>query len=59
MKKFEVTYHETYSATYEIEAETKEEAEDILRWRMQEGTIESPEECENSWCDVEEIDNDL
>ena len=28
---FSIEYHETYGRTYEIEAETKEEAEEILR----------------------------
>ena len=34
MKKFNIEYHETYVRTYEIEAETKEEAEEILRERI-------------------------
>ena len=51
MKKFSIEYHETYGRTYEIEAETKEEAEEILRERIGDGTENAPEECENSWCD--------
>ena len=30
MKKFSIEYHETYGSTYEIEAETKEEAEEYV-----------------------------
>lgn len=57
MKKFSIEYHETYGKTYEIEAETKEEAEEILRERIIEGVENAPEECENSWCDnVQEIE---
>ena len=31
MKKFSIEYHETYGRTYEIEANSPEEAEEILR----------------------------
>ena len=55
MKKFAIEYHETYVRTYEIEAETKEDAEDILMERICMGTERPPEECENSWCEVEEV----
>ena len=56
MKKFSIEYHETYGKTYEIEAETKEEAEEILRDMICNGEENPPEECENSWCDnVQEI----
>lgn len=36
MKKYSVTYHETYEENYEIEANSPEEAEEILRYRIQE-----------------------
>lgn len=55
MKTYCVTYHETYVRTYEIEANTPEEAEEILRERIGDGTENAPEECENSWCDVQEL----
>lgn len=56
MKTFEITYHETYVRTYDIEANTPEEAEKILKERIREGMEDAPEECENSWCDnVQEI----
>lgn len=51
MKKFSIEYHETYGKTYEIEANSPEEAEEILKERIREGMEDSPEECENSWCD--------
>lgn len=51
MKKFNIEYHETYGRTYEIEANSPEEAEEILRERIREGMEDAPEECENSWCD--------
>lgn len=57
MKKFSIEYHETYGKTYEIEAETKEEAEEILRDMICNGKENPPEECENRWCDnVQEME---
>lgn len=59
MKKFSIEYHETYSRTYEVEAETEEEAKEILLERIGHGKEKSPEECENSWFDnVQEIGMD-
>ena len=56
MKKFSIEYHETYGKTYEIEANSPEEAEEILRDMICNGEENAPEECENSWCDnVHEI----
>lgn len=51
MKKFSIEYHETYGRTYEIEANSPEEAEEILRDMICNGEENPPEECENSWCD--------
>lgn len=34
MKKYSVTYHETYEENYEIEANSPKEAEEILRERI-------------------------
>lgn len=57
MKKFRIEYHETYGRTYEIEANSPEEAEEILRDMICNGEENPPEECENSWCDnVQEIE---
>ena len=56
MKKFSIEYHETYGRTYEIEANSPEEAEEILRDMICNGEENAPEECENSWCDnIQEI----
>lgn len=56
MKKFSIEYHETYRRTYEIEANSPEEAEEILRDMICNGEENSSEECENSWCDnIQEI----
>ena len=55
MKKYSVTYHETYAENYEIEANSPEEAEEILRYRIQEGKEDGPENCCDSWCDVTEL----
>lgn len=54
-KKYSVTYHETYEENYEIEANSPEEAEEILRYRIQEGKEDGPENCCDSWCDVTEL----
>ena len=37
MKKYSVTYHETYEENYEVEANSPEEAEEILRERILSG----------------------
>ena len=59
MKKFSIEYHETYGKTYEIEANSPEEAEEILRDMICNGEENAPEECENSWCDnIQEIGMD-
>lgn len=56
MKKYLVDYYETYSKSYEIEASSKEEAEDILRYEIKEGILDGPECCDNSWCEVTEME---
>ena len=56
MKKYLVDYYETYSKSYEIEANSKEEAEDILKYEIQEGKLDGPECCNNSWCEVTEME---
>ena len=59
MKKYLVDYYETYSKSYEIEANSKEEAEDILKYEIQEGKLDGPECCDNSWCEVTEMELSL
>lgn len=55
MKKYSVTYHETYENIYEIEANSPEEAEEILRERINIGEENGPENCSDSWADVTEL----
>ena len=58
MSKYLVDYYETYSKSYEIEANSKEEAEDEVRYGIQEGKLDPPEQCSDSWCETEEIKRD-
>ena len=48
MKKFTLEYRETYACEYEIEANSYEEAEKELRYLIQEGKYEGPDECIDS-----------
>lgn len=45
MAKFLVTYYESYSRGYEVEASSKEEAEEIVRDDILEGRREYPDNC--------------
>ena len=45
MAKYLVDYYETYSKSYEVEANSKEEAEKILLEGIGEGKYNAPEEC--------------
>lgn len=58
MAKYLVDYYETYTKSYEVKANTKEEAEDEVRYGIQEGKLDPPENCSNSWCETEEINED-
>ena len=58
MAKYLVDYYETYSKSYEIEADSKEEAEDEVRYGIQEGKLDPPENCSDSWCETEELKNE-
>lgn len=58
MAKYLVDYYETYSKSYEMEADSKEEAEEEVRYGIQEGKLDPPENCSDSWCETEEINND-
>ena len=42
MAKFLVDYYETYSKSYEVEANSKEEAEEIVKDDIMKGRRESP-----------------
>lgn len=49
MKTHHVDYYETYSRTYEVEAESPEEAEEKVLKGIGEGSYPPPEECVRSW----------
>ncbi len=59
MAKYLVDYYETYSRSYEIEADSKEEAEEKVRYEIQEGKLDPPENCSDSWCEIEEMEVDF
>lgn len=56
MPKFLVDYYETYSRSYEVEANSKEEAEEIVKEDITEGRREEPDVCTDSWYDTEIIE---
>ena len=58
MAKYLVNYYETYTNSYEIEADSKEEAEEKIRYDNQEGKLDQHEECCNSWCETEKMEDD-
>ena len=58
MAKYLVDYYETYSKSYEIEAGSKEEAEEKITYDIQEGKLDPPENCSDSWCETEELKNE-
>lgn len=49
MAKYIVDYYETYSKSYEVEASSKEEAEEIVKEDIIEGRREEPDTCTESW----------
>lgn len=55
MAKYSVDYYETYSKSYEIEADSKEDAEEIVKNDIFEGRRECPDNCYDSGCMTEEI----
>lgn len=55
MKQYLVDYYETYSKSYVIEANSKEEAEEEVRYGIQEGELDPPYNCSDSWCETEEM----
>lgn len=57
MAKYLVDYYETYTKSYEIEANSKEEAEEEIKYGIQEGELDPPEICSDSWCEVMEINS--
>lgn len=55
MSKYIVDYYETYSKSYEVEANSKEEAEEIVKKDISEGDREAPYNCSDSWCETNEM----
>lgn len=54
MKDYEVTYHECYLRTYDVKANSREEAEEIVFNDIMEGKRTAPDECYNSFYITEE-----
>lgn len=52
MAKFKVRYYECYERFYEVEANSKEEAEEKLREDIANGKENPPEECYDSGIEV-------
>lgn len=55
MTKYIVTYSESYSRDYEVEANSKEEAEEIIKEDIFEGRRPAPCECYKSSCVAKEM----
>ena len=56
MGKYLVAYYETYSKSYEIEADSKEEAEEKVKDEIRKGKLDPPENCSDSWYETEEME---
>ena len=55
MKKFTVRYYECYEKYYEVEANSKEEAEEKLIDAVRDGSENAPEQCCESDAEATEI----
>jgi hypothetical protein len=53
MAKFNVRYYEYYKGYYEVEANSKEEAEEIVKDDIFEGRRNAPKNCYDSNCETE------
>lgn len=53
MKKYLVTYCESYSDSYEVKADSREEAEEIVKDDIFAGRRNAPENCYDSSCEAE------
>lgn len=58
MAKYLVTYYECYSRGYEVDANSKEEAEEIVKNDIYDGVREAPDNCYDSGCKTEELESD-
>lgn len=59
MRKYLVTYHECYSRGYEVEANSKEEAEEIVKNDIFEGKRGTPDNCYDSGCNTVLIEDHI
>ena len=55
MKKFDVKYYECYGKHYEVEANSKEEAEEKLIDAIEEGRVNPPDQCYDRGAEATEI----
>lgn len=55
MAKYIVDYYETYSKSYEVEASSQKEAEEIVKEDIAEGHRPEPDNCTDSWCETNEM----
>lgn len=56
MKKFDVKYYECYGKHYEVEANSKEEAEEKLIDAIEEGRVNPPDQCYDRGAEATEIE---
>lgn len=56
MKKFKVRYYECYERFYEIEANSKEEAEEKLIEGINDGGENAPDQCYDSGAEATEME---
>lgn len=56
MKKFKVRYYECYERFYEIEANSKEEAEEKLIEGINDGGENGPDQCYDSGAEATEME---
>lgn len=59
MAKYRVRYYECYEGYYEVEAKTKEEAEDIVQRDIYEGGENAPEDCYESGCTTKLLESEV
>lgn len=55
MKTFKVRYYECYEDYYEVEANSEEEAEEILKQKLYAGEENAPDTCFDSGAEATEI----
>ena len=56
MRTFKVRYYECYEDYYKVEANSKEEAEEILKQRLYDGKEDAPNTCFDSGAEATEVE---